>query len=208
MNSIEDVPRGTSPAHESEARPGFPRSHEGGPPPLPGTAPHPADWGPRLGRGLDSRRKSPALACILSLMPGLGQIYVGYYKLGFVHIGVFAATIMFLAAGDGASELHPPMAIFLAFFFLYNVVDAGRRAAFYNQALAGIGGFALPAEPSLPGPGGSIAGGVVLIVGGGLLLSSTVFGLPLDWLEQWWPLAPILGGAWLLLRGLQERAKS
>ena len=42
---------------------------------------------------LDSRRKSPGLACFLSLMPGLGQVYVGYYQRGFVHAAVVAALI-------------------------------------------------------------------------------------------------------------------
>ena len=38
------------------------------------------------GRGQrDARYKSPMLAGFLSVMPGLGQVYVGYYQVGFVH---------------------------------------------------------------------------------------------------------------------------
>ena len=33
----------------------------------------------------DPRRKSPVLALVLSLMPGLGQVYVGYYNQGFIN---------------------------------------------------------------------------------------------------------------------------
>ena len=38
----------------------------------------------------DQRRKSPTLAALLSLMPGLGQVYVGYYQQGFIDIAVAA----------------------------------------------------------------------------------------------------------------------
>jgi len=177
-----------------------------GPAPPPTQAP--GRWTQPLG-GSDPRRKSPVLACILSVMPGLGQVYVGYYKLGFVHLAVWASTISTLVALNG----DPPamvslVALFMAFFFLYNIIDAGRRATFYNQALDGVDGIQLPAEMSLPSPGGSIAGGAILIGVGAVLLSHTLFGYSLTWLEDWWPAAPILVGAWLLVRGILERRET
>ena len=33
---------------------------------------------------------------------------------------------------------------------------------------------------------------------GVIALSHTLFGLPLDWIEKWWPLALIGVGAWLI----------
>jgi hypothetical protein len=59
-------------------------------------APHPAD----------PRSKSPALASFLSLFPGLGQIYVGYYPHGFVNALVIACLITALATED-LDELAP-----------------------------------------------------------------------------------------------------
>jgi len=47
--------------------------------------------GPAQFRVRDTRRKSPAIAAILSMMPGLGQVYVGYYQRGFVHAVVVAS---------------------------------------------------------------------------------------------------------------------
>ena len=88
---------------------------------------------------LDSRRKSPALACFLSLMPGLGQVYVGYYQRGFVHAAVVATLITVLSSE--IRELTPMVALFLTFFWLYNIIDAGRRAALYNEVLAGRTGI-------------------------------------------------------------------
>src|SRR2546422_5166435 len=93
----------------------------------------------------DPRTKSPTLAGFLSLMPGLGQIYVGYYQRGFVHIVVVGTTIALLA-NDAVPELVPLLGLFLAFFWLYNVIDAGRRASLYNMALQGAGTMALPED--------------------------------------------------------------
>ena len=65
-------------------------------------------------------------------MPGAGQIYVGYYKLGFIHNIIFGTNIAFLAAGGAQfpfSPLLPAASIFLAFFVIYNIVDASPALA-------------------------------------------------------------------------------
>jgi hypothetical protein len=151
-------------------------------------------------------RKSPGLACLLALMPGVGQIYVGYYKLGFIHNIIFGSTIAFLTSVRGPSPLLPVMGIFLAFFSVYNIVDAGRRATLYNLALDGMEGIELPdMNTAMPSFGGSLGGGMALIILGVILLANTRFGMTLDWVEEWWPLAPILFGVYLLAKALQER---
>jgi len=161
-------------------------------------------WHRERGPDYDPRRKSVPLACILSALPGLGQIYLGYYKLGFIHVLVVGTTISMLANGL-ITGLAPLFGIFLAFFWLYNIVDAGRRAAFYNLALAGLDGVEMPEEMKLPKLGGSLFGGVVLMAVGFMLLSNTAFDYSLDWLEDWWPVAPILLGAYLFARGMMDR---
>ena len=162
----------------------------------PGSAPHGAT---RL------QHKSPALACLLSVMPGIGQIYVGYYKLGFIHNVVFGTTIALLASG-AFWTLTPGLGIFLSFFFIYNIVDAGRRATLYNLAVDGVEGIDLPSmNVSLPSFGGSLAGGAALMAVGAILLSNTLFGVSLDWIESWWPVAPIVVGVWLFVKAIQER---
>ncbi len=83
---------------------------------------------------------------------------------------------------------------------------AGRRANLYNLALDGMEGIELPGmNMALPGLGGSIGGGVALTAVGVILLANTRFGITLDWIEEWWPVAPILVGAYLLTKALQER---
>ncbi len=193
--------------NDSEEQAASPQAPPAVPPPPAAPTPPVAAYAPRpagYARGL--QRKSPMLAGLLSLMPGVGQIYVGYYKLGFIHNIIFGSTIAFLAGVRGPNPLLPVMSIFLAFFFVYNVVDAGRRANLYNLALDGMEGIELPnMNMALPSFGGSIGGGVALIVVGVILLANTRFGMTLDWIEEWWPLAPIFVGAYLLAKALQER---
>lgn len=146
----------------------------------------------------DSRYKSPVLSALMSVIPGLGQIYVGYYQQGFTNIIVIAGIISMLAYYGISPHIKPFLAIFMVFYWLYNLVDAYRKAIFYNQALAGIGGFELPEGERLPGTRGSLIGGLLMLIVGAIALSHTLWGLPLDWIERWWPLAFILIGIYLL----------
>jgi len=164
-----------------------------------GAAPATSRWG-----SID--RKSPFLACFLSVMPGLGQVYVGYYRRGFVHAIVVASMITLLATD--IDSLAPLVAIFLAFFWMYNIIDAGRRAAYYNHVVAGGETFDMPADFATPGMQGSIFGGLLLIAAGVIFLSHTVWGVPLDWMEDWWPVAPILFGVYLVFKAILDRTKA
>ncbi len=119
-------------------------------PPTPPAAPLPAAAAASYvipaagaGRAQGLQHKVPFIACALSLMPGVGQIYVGYYKLGFIHNIVFASTIMLLTTRL-PDPMYPLLGIFLAFFFIYNIVDAGRRAIYYNFAINGVQGIEMP----------------------------------------------------------------
>ena len=156
---------------------------------------------------VDPRTKSPVLAMVLSLMPGLGQVYIGYYRRGFIHILVVAGVISFLASVSEEHPLVPLFGLFLAFFWLYNVVDAGRRASLYNGALVGEETIDPPSDFQMPGRWGAAVAGVCLIALGGILLSNTLFGISLKWIESWWPVALFLPGIWLIFRSFQERAK-
>jgi hypothetical protein len=155
----------------------------------------------------DPRRKSPVLALVLSLMPGVGQIYVGYYHQGFTNALVVASIIAVLSA-QLVRGAEPLFGIFLGFFWLFNVVDAWRRATFYNNALAGIGPATLPEEFAVTAGRGTLAGGVALVLVGAIALSHTLFGVPLDWIEKWWPVALIGVGAWLIYPTLAAKKKS
>lgn len=167
--------------------------------PMPNQAPAPAEQPPKTPVGNDPLRRSPFLATILSFVPGLGQVYVGYYQLGFIHAIVISVILALLATGD-LGPLIPLLSVFMGFFWLYNVVDAGRRAILVNEALAGRGNFELPKDFTAPGLQGTVLGGAILIAVGLLILSRTLFGVSLEWLESWWPLAIVAFGAFLVIK--------
>ncbi len=151
------------------------------------------------------RRKSPVLATILSSMPGLGQVYVGYYQQGFLCVAVAAACITILNVSS-MTAWEPFFGMFLAFFWIFNMIDANRRALHYNRVAAGLGGEEVPDGFSLPGTGGSVAGGVILVTLGMLLFLNLKFDVSMAWLEDWWPLFLVAGGVWLIIKARREQS--
>ncbi len=147
--------------------------------------------------------RSPSLAGFLSCMPGLGQIYVGYYQHGFIYVAVVAFIITALASGVGS--LEPLLGFFLSFFWLYNIIDAVRRAKLYNQILEDGEIVELPEGFKMPGMAGSLAGGIVLIVMGGLIFLHTKFDVSMEWLEEWWPLAVLGLGVYLVVKAVRSK---
>ncbi len=159
-------------------------------------------WHPNQGQLFDPRRKTPLLAAVLSVFPGVGQLYIGYYVRGFVIAAIFFLTI--ITAGSSREPVGPVLAMFAAFLWVFNVIDAGRMAALYNHAAAGTDTVELPEDFKLPKMGGSIVGGAVLLVFGGIALSHTAFGYSLNWVEIWWPVFPFALGTYLLARGVMD----
>ena len=155
----------------------------------------------------DPRRKSPVLALVLSLMPGVGQIYVGYYQQGFTN-AIVAASIITLLSTEMLRGAEPLFGVFLGFFWLYNVVDAWRRAVFYNNALAGIGPAVLPDDFAVTTGRGTLAGGIALVIVGVIALSHTLFGVSLEWLDKWWPVALVGVGVWLAYPAVAGKKKN
>lgn len=151
----------------------------------------------------DSRRKSPALATILSCFPGLGQVYVGYYQTGFFFALAIAVAIATLNTSIGTG-LRVLVAISLAFFWIFNMIDANRRAQHYNLVLAGMGGEEIPEGFKSAGGMGSFPVGVILVVVGLLILLDLNFGVSLEWLEDWWPIGLVGFGGWLIFKARQN----
>ncbi len=143
--------------------------------------------------------KSPVLATVLSLMPGLGQIYTGYYQHGFIFVLIPAAIIALLSSG-AAHGLEPLLGMFLAFFWIFNMVDANRRAAHYNRALEGLGAAEIPEDFQMPGAKGSVPAGLILIVLGGLILMDLNTNWSMEWVENWWPIILVIFGGWLVFK--------
>jgi hypothetical protein len=153
----------------------------------------------------DPGRKSPFLAAVLSVVPGLGCVYIGHYVRGFT----IAASIglITLLASQVSESIAPLFGMAAFFVWLFNIIDAGRMAALYNHAVAGRDVMELPEDFKVPKMGGSIVGGAILLGVGLIAISNTLFSIPLDWIETWWPVFPIALGAYLFYRGVQDYQK-
>jgi len=143
--------------------------------------------------------KSPLLATLLSLGPGLGQIYVGYYNQGFTNIAIVAGVITVLASGH-VRPLTPFLGVFLAFYWIYNMIDANRRAHHYNRVKAGMGAESVPDEFRTPTGRGSITWGAVLVGLGVLFILDLNTDISMDWVENWWPLVLVFIGVRLIYK--------
>ncbi len=71
----------------------------------------------------NANRKSPLVATLLSCMPGLGQIYVGYYQQGFTNMFVVAGTIAILSSSVMRGA-EPFFGVFLSFFWIYQMMPS------------------------------------------------------------------------------------
>lgn len=153
-------------------------------------------------------RKSPTLAVFLSLMPGLGQVYAGFYRRGFTFMLVAAITVSALSLDLG--PLDTLLSFFLSFFWLFNMVDAAAVTKCWNRAVElgeRVEASGLGADMSVPLPRSPLWLGFALSVLGVFLLAVTKFDYSLGWIREWWPVALISLGSYLTYKGVQERRK-
>jgi hypothetical protein len=177
---------------------------------------------------------NPALAAALGFIPGLGAIYNGEYVKGLIHIAVFAGIIAILNA-QPSDALQVFFGIGLGCFYLYMPIEAYRTAKMKRAIAFGAYAAPPAAAPGMPagtvaftGPGeaphaaapaaapqvptqqgpfrGSMAGPVVLIAIGLLILLANLGLLSGDWFGHWWPLILIGLGAWLFWKRFHEPA--
>ncbi|MBZ5656862.1 MAG: DUF5668 domain-containing protein [Acidobacteriia bacterium] len=144
---------------------------------------------------------NPALAGILGAIPfGVGAVYNGQYAKGLAHLVIFSLLVAGAgASGRGSGALHVICAFGIAFFVIYQIVDAVRsaRAIQANQPTPDPFGLAQAFSPGAKIDTRKIpTGAVVLIVLGVLFLLSTAGLFELDF-GRLWPALFILLGGWL-----------
>lgn len=172
----------------------------------PPEAPTPSSppYGPPL--PYESRRnpnhRSPLLAGFLSLMPGLGNIYNGLYLRGITFFlmwgGIFALAIRTGNRSHGDSEALAFLIPGLIFVWFFNLFDAYRQANLINHGYATDLGLSDSGRWSRP-PGGLMLGVVILLIGVYGLLEH-FFDLDLSIILDYWYLAFIAFGIWLILQ--------
>jgi hypothetical protein len=128
-------------------------------------------------------KRSPAAAFWLSLLPGLGHLYLGMLTKGFVFALLAVGLIDVLDRGAEAFGIMIPI------YWLFVMLDAHRSAQAINRG--DETGEALLKSGSKWWGGALIALGVLF-----LLFNFDLFDF--DWLWQFWPVALIVVGVRLL----------
>lgn len=142
-------------------------------------------------------RRSTALAVVLSALPGLGHLYLGLYRRGIMFFAAWA-----LSLGLSHSH-HGTLGVIIPFIWFFTLIDAFRCAQAINlgQATAGV-----PGELASPVAlrASNLGFGVLLLLGGAVLLYNQFYPLDFSFLEDWWPLAIVLFGAYVIAKHLWE----
>lgn len=143
---------------------------------------------------------NPGLAGVLGAIPfGVGAIYNGQYAKGLVHLGIFIGLVVGLSANI-PEYWYPVLGIAMAFFVVYQIVDAVHTARAIQAGqpapdplglgnMFGIGEQASFSRTNMP------TGAVVLIVLGVLFLIHNLISLRMGVLG---PLVLIALGIWML----------
>ena len=165
----------------------YPRTQAPLPPlPAPGPAPAYAPAPPQV--------KAPLLALMLSVFPGLGQLYNEQPAK--------AVTFFFLVVGSiyGTAVISPfPFAFLIPFTWFYNLIDAWASASDINRR-EGLGTRVRKDNaPESP------LWGATLLGLGLLLLINNMGWLDLARLSRYWPLVMVVAGGAFLARALKAR---
>jgi hypothetical protein len=158
-------------------------------------------------RAPGSSGPNPAVAGILAgFFPfGVGAVYCSQYAKGLAHLLIF---VMLIFGADHAGNWGVFFGLGIAFFYVYQIIDAVRTA------------HALQAGQPAPDPlglaqtfsmgerfdSGKVPVGAVVLIGLGVLFLLHTLGIFENGFERFWPLILIFLGGWMFYRGY-ERAQ-
>ena len=152
--------------------------------------------------------KLPWLAFMLTVLPGLGQVYDGFVLRGIAQFGVFWVLKMLTEEHLPGITLEAASGIALLAFWLWCAFDASRTAHELNRR--GYGATAQEARTITRGPMAESElryAGIGLVVAGALLFAQQIGGFVLSVFRFTWPIVLIALGAWILHRARQRRER-
>ncbi len=147
---------------------------------------------------------NPGLAGVLGAIPfGVGAVYCGQYIKGLVHLGIFV-LLLIAVSSDVPWYLHTAFGLSIAFFVIYQIVDAVRTARAIQAGQPAPDPFGLT-EAFSPGKKidpSSVPTGAIVLIGLGVIFLLHTLGIWDFSPHRIWPLVLIGLGAWLLIRRL------
>lgn len=161
-------------------------------PALPAAAPpyYPPPTPPHPTRGL----RVPLVALVLSFVfPGAGQMYNGQLSKAFFVLCAFVGSIV------ATAEIEWFFAFCIFFVYFFNLIDAYRTAALFNERAAGGVRVDEPSEAESP-----LWGGLLIVFGLVFLLHN--FGvIRLASVGRFWPLALVVAGSVFIYQSTQRK---
>ena len=143
--------------------------------------------------------KNPILAGVLSLFPGIGNIYNGLYMRGLAFFLICTSMI-------AITTREPLFGLGIAFFWIFNVVDAYRQATLINHGYGQDLGIDEPPKIAA-GQGGAMVGAIMMLIGAFALYDNYFGPIDLDWLIDLWPVILMAIGAWLIFDTVRDKKK-
>jgi len=132
--------------------------------------------------------KNPAAAGLLSVIPGLGHVYLGLYQRAVIFFAVWVVVMTVAPHGPG------PAGLMIPFWWFFVLIDAVRQAKAINATGAPESNL-LPIEKPM-NFSGSLTFGIFLVLVGVFFLLDRYFRINLSFLFDFWPVLLIAFGAW------------
>lgn len=146
---------------------------------------------------------NPALAGILAaFFPfGVGAVYTGQYAKGLAHLLIFTGLVWGLSSGV-MGNLEPVLGISMAFFIVYQIIDAIRsaKAVQTGQAPPDPFGLARTFGAGEKVDTSKIPTAAVVLIGLGVLFLMHTMGFWFFSVERFWPVILIGIGIWQIAR--------
>ncbi len=146
---------------------------------------------------------SPGLAAVLAgFFPfGVASVYTAQYSKGLAHLLVFVVLVW--GASNASGGLEVLFGLSIAFFYVYQIIDAYRSAQAIQKGLPPPDPFGLGSALTT---GNKVdvskapVGAIVLIGLGVLFLLSNMGFFHFRWIGRMWPLVLVFMGIWMLFR--------
>ncbi len=152
-------------------------------------------------RAAGSSGPNPAVAGILAgFFPfGVGAVYCSQYAKGLAHLLIFA---MLIFASDHAGRWDFVFGIGIAFFYVYQIIDAVRTAHALQAGQAPPDPYGLSQTFSFGDRGESrnVPAVAIILIGLGVLFFLHTMNIFEFGLDRFWPLLLIFFGGWMLAK--------
>lgn len=151
------------------------------------------------------QEKSPALATVLSMVPGMGNIYNGLYARGIAFFFIWVTVLTTLVDSQADDGQIAFLVLTMVFVWVFNLIDAYRHAVLINNGYrSDLGKQEAPPEVAA---GGLLMPGLALIGLGGLAAANRYFAFDLSELFTHWPVFVLGLGIALVIASMRQKAR-